>query len=165
MPKAKADDLLQQRIEEFNIPDLPWWPTFDRVLAYQIDDKLSKQDKIGSIYLPETTQSTKDGSKRLVIVGAGLKALDILRSNGIELGHIVTETQFGNIDFVIDRKAAGENVQFRVARAEDITGSEDLLANLKEGLAEIVLDDNGKHQLKVDPKTRGPVNPFSQRSK
>lgn len=157
---SKQESLLKQRTREYEIPELPFWPAFDRVLAFQIPDKMAQRETAGegsAIIIPEEYRSTREGSKRFVIVAAGLKALDILRSNGIEIGHIISELQFGNVDYIVDREAGMKNVSFRVLRAEDVSGSEDLLANMRAGLVEVVLKD-GKHELVVDKKTRQPLD-------
>jgi hypothetical protein len=87
-------DLLDKRRLEFGIPNevFEGQPIFDRVYIFQISDAHAQETYVkgGTILMSDhAIKARKEITPRGVLVSAGLKALDALRSNGVEIGHIV----------------------------------------------------------------------------
>ena len=143
MSKRKIDigavmpPLLVKRIKEYGIPPCPGQATYERVLVYQIPDEMSSRTtfaKGGSIIMPETTQSVKkERSPRGIIVSAGLKAMDIMRDHGMQLGEMVWYSPHVPTRFEVDRKADGERVMFYFMNVGDVIVSEDVPERLASG--------------------------------
>jgi len=125
--------LLDARRLEYGITDAAFdrQAVFDRVFVWQI--AMQKGDKYAgsSIHMPESVQQKeKNKAPQGIIVSAGLKALDQLRSHGVDLGHRVlfAHTAPYHIRYdVID----GQDHHLIILLAGDIIGSEDLATNLK----------------------------------
>ena len=151
-------ELLKKRIKEYKIPPCPGQATFDNVLIFMLPDENVCREKFGkdsSIYKPETKDSAdKDRCPRGVIVSAGLGAMDMLCSHGIEVGdivwfapHVPTRFEMGVVD--------GKPVYFFFFYAGDIKTSEDVPQRLVDGTLKIEFI-NGKHVYnrieRIDPK-------------
>lgn len=85
--------LLEFRRLEYGIPDGAFrtQAAYDRVLLWQIGQYEGKGTwGGGSILMPDAAREHERGTApRGVVVAAGLRALDHLRSNGMDLGHVV----------------------------------------------------------------------------
>lgn len=130
--------LLDERRLQYGIPDEAFeeQASFDRCYVHQIQPRWlegGKGKKIGSLYLPESSQKRRRvESSRGVLVSAGLVAMDSLRSNGIELGHIVNIVRMNPWRKYIGMVGSHE-LDIMVLRDGDIVGSEDVRAQLKSG--------------------------------
>lgn len=129
--------LLDQRRIEWAITDgaFKLAMVYDRVLIYQIPEDDTKEGKMGKdsvIWAPDQTKDRlKHECPRGVLIGAGVKALDALRSHGIDLGHIVyyiaSQPWRLQFDYI-----AGKRVTALPMNAGDIIGSEDLQRDLRD---------------------------------
>lgn len=140
--------LLEQRRLEWQIPDGVFKTApgalFDRILLYQIPLLAkSRSDALtfGGGLIAKSDQS-KDKEQReaprAVIVGAGLKALDSMRSHGVDLGHIVyfsKNTVYAiQVDYI-----AGKFDRVSLAREGDLILSEDLCAKILSGAVKVTM--------------------------
>lgn len=139
MGSLKLPELLDMRRVEYAIPDGAFTEqaAFDRVFLYQV--LLEDGEKYGDtkIIRPSAyVQATKEAVPYGIVVSAGLPAMDTLRANGIELGHIV-----GFIQQAPFRKEVaninGISCYVILIRAGDITGSVDLAKAQKEGKCQV----------------------------
>lgn len=165
-------ELLDKRRIEYAIPDGAFkeQAVFDRVYIYQ--KRIEMRDTFSDESLIYTTsvgkQREHDSVPHGIIVSAGLKALDTLRSNGIDLGHIV-----GFIQLAPYRKevAVVEGVSFylMLLRVGDITGSFDLAEEFRKGRCKVhtrvITGDDGleiKEHIYLDEsgKIWDPIIPF-----
>jgi hypothetical protein len=108
---------------------------YDRILLFQIDPSFSDGEKYGDtgIYMPDSAKRrVREEAPRGVIVSAGLRALDSLRSNGMDLGHIVSFVRLSPWRLPVDM-IAGAPVYVLILRDSDIVGSEDTAAALRAG--------------------------------
>lgn len=131
----KIPPLLEQRRIEANIPDgfFEFQMAFDRILIFQLSQDQGETYGDTLIIKPEAVAAVQHReAPKGVLVGAGLRALDNLKSNGIDVGHVITfinnapwHMRLGNIK--------GHDYYGLVMRDGDITGSEDLATNLQEG--------------------------------
>lgn len=133
--------LLDKRRWEHGIPDSAFdvQPSFESVYIFQVPlhdgETFSKDSRV---LKPESsaTREAKE-SPRGIIVGAGLTAMDELKSHGMDLGHLVTIIKLapyrvycsihsGKWDYLLD------------LRAGDIHGSVDTATLLREGKIKLV---------------------------
>lgn len=137
--------LLEARRLEWHIPDGAFRlaPLYDRVYVYQIPTYI--RGKKGLIHIPETKKKGELRSNpRGILVAAGLLALDAIRSNGMDLGHVIRHTHVNPWRLIIDY-ADGQEYEMQVMTAGNLTGSEDLADVLKSGAMRIVRDEKGHH--------------------
>ena|SRR6187399_298842 len=126
--------LLDERRLEFGITDGAFsrQAVFDRVFLWQIP--MQKGDKFESdslIHMPESVQQReKARAPQGIIVSAGLRALDQLRSHGIDLGHKILFCHAAPYHIRYD-SVLGLEQHLIIVLAGDIIGSEDLATNLR----------------------------------
>jgi hypothetical protein len=126
--------LLDDRRLEYGITDAAFkrHATFDRVFVWQIPMQAGDTFEDGGlIHMAGTTKDRERATApHGIIISAGLKALDELVSNGMDLGHRVlfchSAPYFVRYDTVL-----GQHQHLVILRAGDIIGSEDLATNLK----------------------------------
>ena len=133
-------ELLDRRRIQYCIPNAVFETqcAFERVLVWQLDNNETEFFK-GSehIYMPKRCRdAARDAVPRGVLVGAGLSALDSLRSNGIDLGHIVNFISQAPFRLPIDIIEGSEQVCVML-RAGEITASEDLAELRRQGKIKI----------------------------
>lgn len=109
-------------------------PAHDTVYVYQLApiDHITFTKK-GRIVRPDMvqTQATNE-SPRGLLVAAGLEALDILSSHGIEVGDIVRLLRMSPYRMTVDN-IEGHDFPVLVMNAGDIKGSEDTAGRLRRG--------------------------------
>jgi hypothetical protein len=136
--------LLEARRLEYGITDGAFdaEAAFERIHIFQILPKSWTGGKIagGKLWAPDTIQTGAERtSARGILISAGLRALDILRSNGFDLGHIVHFISMAPFRTEADC-VAGTWKYIKVMNVGDLTGSEDLRANLRHRLVGIRRD-------------------------
>lgn len=137
---------------------------FDRVLVYQIPEEDTAGGKFGEGSLIFKSDQGRDRDKREtprgVLIGAGMKALDILRSNGVDLGHIVYFINSQPWRLYFDY-IAGKKVPALPMNAGDVILSETLQTLLRAGKVKMCRVD-GKHMY-VDENGEmwDPANPWA----
>lgn len=162
-------ELLDLRRRQFGIPDSAFrvQAMFNIVYVHQIQDAMFEKGTYGdsSIVIPKSYEDNrKRAAHRGIIVSAGLNALDILKSNGMDLGHIVDFVRQSPFRLEYD-VAAGEMLHLLTLHVSDIYGSEDTATALRERRIAMVSDvlPNGAviHMYKgadgvlLQPKTAG----------
>ena len=138
-------ELLDRRRIEFGIIDGAFdiQCAFDAVYVFQPEAEETVGE--GKIIMAEVSRTReRQSSPRAIVIGAGLKALDELYSNGIELGHMVSITKFAPFRQKIG-EVLGRPEYCLMIRPGDITGSMDTRRLIREGKLRIVLDENGNH--------------------
>jgi hypothetical protein len=134
--------LLDKRRIDWEIPDGVFKTApgalFDRILLFQIPllaKSKSEALTFGGGLIAKSDQSKEKEQReapRAVVVGAGLQALDSLRSHGVDLGHIVyfsKNTVYAiQVDYI-----AGKFERVSLAREGDLILSEDLAAAYAAG--------------------------------
>lgn len=138
--------LLEARRLEWHIPDGAFMlaPLYDRVFVYQIETYLD--GKKGQITMSERKQSAeKRTNPRGILVAAGALALDSVRSNGCDLGHVVRFQNVNPLRLVVDY-SDGQEFEVQLMTAGDLTGSEDLSDMLRSGAVRMEKGEDGKHR-------------------
>lgn len=107
--------------------------TFDRVLAFQISQYEGETFGNSSIIMTDVGKKREqESAPRAIVVSAGLRALDDLRSNGMDVGHIVSFVRFSPWRMRVDT-IAGMQFFLLVLHSGDIIASEDTAAALRAG--------------------------------
>lgn len=164
--------LLEKRRLEWEIPDgvfrVAQGTVYDRILVYQIPLLAkSKGDDLtfGGSGLIIKTDVTRDKETREaprgVIVGAGLEALDALRSHGVDIGHICYFAR-NSVYAIQVAMVGGKSERVSLARAGDLILSEDLAEVLRTGEAKVERNADGTHNVVVNglKETRRPMPEF-----
>lgn len=142
----RIPELLDKRRMGFAIPDRVFQiaPMFERVFLWPLPDAgMDARKASKSLWLPENSVTANEQkSPRCLIVGAGMRALDILRSNGSDLGHIVYLVHLNPWWIPCGRNANGKEWWVRVVSVGDIGADEDLATEINAGRAEVVEDDD-----------------------
>jgi hypothetical protein len=149
--------LLDARRLEWGIIDAAFerQAAFERILIWQIPEQKGETFGEGSRILmsDQSKARLKNEAPRGIVISAGLRALDSLRSNGIDLGHIVNFIQAAPwrifVDYMIGYRPA-----VLMMNAGDIIGSEDLATILRKG------------DLRVDvaESERGPIHVYKNKT-
>lgn len=157
--------LLEERRLEYGIPDgaFKMQAVYNRILLWQIPDDDSETYKGTSIIMTSRAQEReRDIAPRGIIISAGLSALDYLRSNGMDLGHIVSFVRLSPYEWRCDIVSTGIPQECKILQAGDIIGSEDLAANLRSGKTVLkTVQSNGLdiHAYEADGQTTIPQDP------
>lgn len=126
--------LVDQKRMKYGIVDAAWYgqhPLFDRVLVWQISEDEGETYNGGVIVKTEVARKRElVEAPRGVIVGAGLGALDVLRSNGVDIGHTVGFTRLAPFRRPIG-VFAGVPLALIVLHVGDLVDSEDLGAQAR----------------------------------
>jgi hypothetical protein len=154
--------LLDQRRLEYAMPDsfFKSQAQYDRLLVRQIPSMAGeKHTRESLIIAPETTQKRdRESAPRGIIVSAGLGALDVIRSNGMDLGHIIGFIYLAPFKRPVEL-IEGHPLDLIILRDGDILDSEDTKAALDSGELEIRYDaDKGEHYY-FNTKTNSFVGP------
>jgi co-chaperonin GroES (HSP10) len=158
--KLMSDDLflpplLEERRQEFGITDgaFALAPFDDRILLYQVSRHKDETHTGTSILMAPTTREREEKqTPQGIVVAAGAKALDSLRCNGIDLGHMVMFLRIAPWRFVTDN-VQGKDEEVIVLRVGDIVGSIDLQDQLRKGEVKVVFDKERYEHAYQDTKT------------
>lgn len=156
--------LLEHRRLRYGITDgaFSHQPAYDRMLVYQIS-QWEGQDTFGDtkIVMPETSRlREREEAPRAIVVAAGALALDHLRSNGMDLGHIVSFVRMAPWRMRFDM-VGGKPQHMLVLRDGDIIASEDTHTLLKIGHLKLECNAEGKHvYVTRDGATHAPEQPW-----
>lgn len=124
--------LLEERRHKYLIPNgaFEHFPLWDKVYVWQITAaERSTYSEGGTILKPEARLAyDRNTSPRGIIVSAGLKALDALRSTGADIGHIIRFKKYAPFMQEV-AEIDGRTLELMVIRDGDIVSSEDI-ANL-----------------------------------
>ena len=147
--------LLDERRLKYGIPNEAFegQPLFDRVYIYQISDANGQDTYIkgGTILMSDhAIKARKEITPRGVLVNAGLKALDALRSNGVELGHIVKFQKLAPFMLQLNTTLSIP-IMLTVCRDGDLVESEDLGQDLyiNRNSSIVNIDDNGSYDHRI----------------
>lgn len=134
----KLPPLLEKQRLEMLLPDELFMEAaaFDRVLVYQFRESVQETFVEGGMIVKTQKAMTRERNQipRGLLCAAGLRALDNLRSNGIDLGHVVTFAEPTPYRiFVLDLGNGKYSFSLLVLRDGDIVSSRTLQQELKEG--------------------------------
>ena len=147
--------LLDKRRVEYAIPDgvFAFQAAYDKVLIYQLpEDKTPGKWGDTQIIMPDTHADKREAESPIGIVcGAGCKAMDVLASNGMGLGHIVAMVKM--IPWVKEAESIlGHKHYVKIVTVGDILGSRDLAAQMHAGEIRQVWDSEAQSHVYVNQK-------------
>lgn len=137
------NDLVKQRCKEYGIPMPSFWPMDNNVLVWRLPNlEVSR----GGLLLPEDGQSPHIKG---IVMSMGPRAMDVLKSNGIEEGHTVVFARFAGWEAndQVAGKMLSKEARFLMLKDRDIIGSDELREQLATGQAKYVLGDGGRYML------------------
>jgi len=141
--------LLDERRLRFAIPDGAFrtQAVFDRILVWQVSDWEGETYGDTMIVMPELAKArTQEAAPRGILISAGQLALDGLRSNGIELGHVVRFIRLAPWRMRVDT-IGGQEQHALILRSGDLIGSEDLRDELRSNPGAISFNaETGQHE-------------------
>lgn len=153
--------LLDERRLKYHIPDSAFTmqAAYDRILVWQL---FLEKETFGdtSIIMPNRAKAReKDEAPRGIVVSAGLKALDDLRTNGMDLGHVINFIRLAPWRMPFDHINATE-LKLIVCRSGDVVSSDDLASALRLGECWIRHDEESNQHVFVDERGKRwtPVN-------
>lgn len=156
--------LLDARRLKYAIPDEAFkvQAAFNVCLVHQIPRFEGETYGDGPIVMPQTARrKNEEEAPRGIIVSAGLQALDCLRSNGLDLGHLITFCRLAPWRMPVVQ-LRGHDFYLVILRTGDITGSEDLREALATGRCHIDYEEDSVQHVLVDQRGKrwNPVVPF-----
>lgn len=133
---------LRVRCQEVGIVPPLGQPIDNNVVCWRLPDiELSP----GGIVMPEEHRSPHHKG---ILVAVGPRARDVLFSNGVEVGDIVTWARFAGAEHSDKTHNRELRTQFITLKDRDILSSDDLAHALATGRAQYVLDEKtGRHNL------------------
>lgn len=141
-------ELLEKRRLEYGIVDEAFESecVFDRIYVWQVDRQEGDTYEGTSIIRPDSARDRhRTEAAYGIIVSAGMKALDNLRSNGVDLGHLVKFIRSSPWRMYIGNVGGVEIPPLMVMRDGDIVSSDDLAHLRRNGKVKTVAVtlDNG----------------------
>jgi hypothetical protein len=133
--RLKLPPLLEQRRRQFSIPEEAFREEalYDRILVWQ--PKLGDTYSGSNILMDIRVKARKeDEAPQGVIITAGLSALDVLWSHGIEVGHMVSFCNLAPYRRPLDDRDANALV---ILRDGDLISSEDVRDLVKSGVLRV----------------------------
>lgn len=135
-----ATPLLEKRCKEWGIDPPTFQPFDNNCVVWRLPPL--KESK-GGIIIPEDARSPH---VKGLLLAMGPRAMDVLKSNGIEEGHVVIFARFSGWETSDKTPERDRHNQILMLKDRDIIGSDDLKQELLEGRAKYVLE-NGRYCL------------------
>lgn len=130
-----ATELLKKRCKEVGIEPPTGQPIDNDVIVWRLPPLTISR---GGIVIPEDSQSPH---VKGLLMAMGPRARDVLYSNGVQEGHVVSFARFAGSESR-DKTATKElDAEFLVLKDRDILTSDDLRVELAEGRAKYIQDE------------------------
>jgi co-chaperonin GroES (HSP10) len=140
MSRRSGRTLLDRRCEEWDIEIPSFQPIDDNVIVWRLPPL---KQSAGGLIIPDTADMP---NVKGLLLKMGPRAMDILRSNGIEEGHVVIFARFAGWETQDQTPEHRRHNVILMIKARDIIGSDDLLEEIESGRAKYVLS-NGRYCL------------------
>jgi hypothetical protein len=155
---------LDARRLEYAVPDQVFRIAglFDRILLWPMPDADMGEGMASEhIYFAETKRKDEEYRRsRCLLVGAGIQALNELRSNGTDLGDIVYILHLNPWWIPVGKSREGVEWHVRACSVGDLCGNEDLAQELRAGTIRYEEDkDDGLIRVLRDGKRLEPIRP------
>lgn len=160
--KLRLPPLLEERRLSYLLTDgyFRIQAAFDRCYVAQLAREEGETYGGGKIIMTAQRKERDTAeAPRGILISAGAKALDALRSNGIDLGHIVTFAHYVVATMVVDT-IDGHDVRVSVMNAGHISGSEDTRRLMLEGKLRMEYDEETGQHFYVKGKARKGAKPI-----
>lgn len=170
-PPCPMPKLLNERRHQYLIPDEAFeycnGTMYDRVFCWQVSRHEGETKGDSLIVMPDDVKDRERNTACLgIVVGAGLRALDEMRSHGCDLGHLVAHAR--NVIFRLPfATIGGKDCHLVVLTAGDIIASCDLALMRKEKTVRVIekpQEDGSIEHLHCDEngKLWHPQKPFME---
>jgi co-chaperonin GroES (HSP10) len=149
MPKKKPkidpkdwypNPLVKKRCQEYGIPMPSYWPMDNNCLVWRLPPMTVT---LGGIVVPDDAKSPHIKG---ILMSMGPRAMDVLRSNGIEIGHTVVFARFAGWEAHDHTTSQSLEAAYIILKDRDIIGSDELREELATGKATYVLE-GGRYNL------------------
>jgi hypothetical protein len=143
---------LEESRLKYGIPDSVFGveALFDRIFVFQLPRVFGDLIEGTTLIKPESArQREEEGTPRGVVVSAGLKALDNLVSNGVEIGDVVNFIRLSPWKLTL-QEIAGVEINVLILRDGDLIASEELPKRRKRGFVStacVTTTDGLEHRL------------------
>lgn len=134
------NELIKKRCQEWSIPMPSFWPMDNNCLVWRLPPMDVTR---GGIIVPDDNQSPHIKG---ILMAMGPRAMDVLKSNGIDVGHTVVFARFAGWEAHDHSNTKSLEAQFIMLKDRDIIGSDELREELASGKAQYVLE-NGRYCL------------------
>lgn len=141
MSKKKPETLLSKRCKEWGIEEPTFAPFDNNCVVWRLPPL--KETK-GGIIIPE---DQRNPHAKGLLLAIGPRAMDVLHSNGIEVGHVVIFARFAGWETTDQTKEYAKGQQILMLKDRDIIGSDDLKKELDSGRAKYIQGEDGRHRL------------------
>lgn len=118
----RAAGRLAARVEEYGAPAVPYEPIYNRIAVYRFRPPPPVEKTVGGLFIPEVAREEPWPENRGLLLAAGLKAMEELRSCGIFVGDIVL---FGAFE--------GEEKEYELDRSTNDREQKKKVLQLKNG--------------------------------
>lgn len=139
--RQKGESLLAWRMRDWNVPPNVSQPIDDQVIVWRLPPL---QQSAGGLLIPDDMKSP---NVRGILLAMGPRAMDVLCSNGIEVGHIVVFARFAGWEPDDNTPEFARHSQILMLKAKDINSSDDLKAMIDRGEIMYVKGDDGRYRL------------------
>jgi len=147
---------LKARLEFYKAELPPWYPVFDRIFVYPLENEDEKT--ASGLYIPKVTNK-EVGVGVGFIVAAGPRALEQLYAHGMGLGDIVLTARLSPWERKFIGRKSKEPHTVLVLRASEIVGSIDLLDAYEKQDMWLEMKPNGRVNLADRHSARESINP------
>jgi len=137
---------LEQRIKQYDIPEIPYLPMHKDVLVFRMPDE---EKTAGGLFIPQENAEPKSYG---VIVAAGLGAMDTMYSHLVELGDVVWFGTYEGEEKTVASEVGAPGKKLLQMKIEGIRGSVDAVERRKD--FDIVMGDDGKHMYQLRKKRK-----------
>jgi hypothetical protein len=171
--KPRGELGLDPRLDDvrlkYGIPDgaFAQQPLYERVFVYQVDRVAGEKFENSLLFRPDVTKARdREEAPMGILIAAGLGALDVMASHGLELGDIVYFMKLAPLRIQCD--TVGGHPRYILAlKVGDLAAGVDLQQRLRSGelrIAPQTSSEDGsqviRHTLVADGKSVKPVDPF-----
>lgn len=138
---TKSKSLLDKRMKEWGVPAATFAPIDDDVLVWRLPPLTTSAS--GLLTLPEDARSPHIKG---LLLAMGPRAMDFLKSNGIDEGHVVIWRRWAGSEVHDHSEKRRLESEILILKAKDIIGSDDLQKELASGRAKYI-QVNGRYCL------------------
>lgn len=164
-PLRGLNELIERRRHEKGIIDeaFRFSAVYDRIFVWQLplEEGLGGRfSKDSPLYMPDNVKKrSREEAARGIIVSAGPKAMDILVSNAMVPGTVITHVK--NVPWRIPiGKLLGKDIYLFSMNVGDIVGNEDIARAERAGEIELRLDSTSNEHFYFHTKTGERWNPL-----
>jgi co-chaperonin GroES (HSP10) len=128
------NDLIKKRCQQYGIPMPSYWPMDNNCLVWRLPPVSVTR---AGLIIPDENQSPHIKG---ILMAMGPRAMDVLRTNGLDIGHTVSFARFAGNEHNDHTETQTLEARFLILKDRDILGSDELREELASGKAKYVLE-------------------------